>query len=177
MSNKIDNKKKNFLFSSNYFTITKLPRFFLCPDWKIFLLLAQTLLVGILPHLYGVSNSEQSMGRWSPKTAEEEQSYLPMLLFYLLLNYKEYWHVRKEEFCLSAGNQYKQRISQGFSVLSLEVTSPNDRSGYHLGGCCVLSPKQRWKNHLFLTFFLSILKRLKGHISLQEYREEGRILQ
>lgn len=29
MSNKIDNKKKYFLFSSSYFTITKLPRLFL----------------------------------------------------------------------------------------------------------------------------------------------------
>lgn len=38
-----------------------------CPGWKSFLLFAQTLMFCTLVHLYGVSNSEQSLGRRSPE--------------------------------------------------------------------------------------------------------------
>lgn len=106
-------QKEIFLFSSNYFTVTKLPRFFPLPRLKN-LSSACSDTAGLLSSSPLWSVSEQTMGRLSPKTAEEEQSYLPMFLFYLLLNYKEYWHVRKEGFCWSAGNQYKQRMSQRF---------------------------------------------------------------
>lgn len=134
---------------------------------KIFLLLAHTPLICILPHLYGVSNSEQSMGRWFPKTAEEEQSYLPMLSFFLLLNYKDYWCVKKERFWLSAGSL----LSTSRGYLRGFCSQPGSHftkwpfrvsSGWLL---CVIS-QARLEESSLPYFVLSILRRLKGHVSL-----------
>lgn len=166
MSNKTDNKKRCFLFSSNYFAITKLPRFF------------------PLPRLKNLSSScsdnpglRSSSPLWSVKQWTKE-SYLPMLSFYLLLNYKEYWHVKNEQFCLSAGNLLS--TSRGYlRIFLFSAWKPLQKWPFRVSPgwlLCVIS-QARVEESCLPYFVLSILRRLKGHVSLQEYRKQGRVLQ
>lgn len=158
--------KRNFLFSSNYFIITKLPRFFPLP---------------LLRHpcqLYGVSNSEQSMGRWFPKTTEEEQSYLPMLSFYLLWITKNTGMSKKSGFaCLRGICRIQAEDISGFFCSQPGSHFTKWPFGVSPGWLLRIISQARVEESFPPHFVLSILRRLKGHVSLQEYREQGRVLQ
>lgn len=62
--------KRNIFFSILVHYKQAAKAFPTCPGWKFFLLFAQTPMFCTLVHLYGVSNSEQSLYRRSPEMAQ-----------------------------------------------------------------------------------------------------------
>lgn len=165
MWNKIDNKKRYLLFTSNYFTITKLPRLFPLPRLK---------------NLSSACSDSPGLHSSSPLWIVEQwtkQSCLPMLSFYLFLNYKEYWHVKKDPFCLFAGDLLRTsrahlRIILFSAWKSLQKWPFRVTPGWLL---CAIS-QARVEEPSPPYFVLSVLRRSKGQVSLQEYREQGTVL-